>query len=169
MEIDSSFDQIYEQLFPVVYRFVKVRIPSNDVDDVTAEIIAKVWRALPKFEEKSNLKTWALRIAYNQIADYYRARKNVPQVSLTEELKSIQVESDHSEQLTTLLSVNETLSKLSEPQVAVIQLRLIEGFSAAEVAGIMGTSQQAVDSLLYRAKKSFRKYYVIQGTGGRRL
>lgn len=163
----DSFDEVYEQLFPIVFRFVRLRVPKSDVEDVAAEILAKVWKALPNFEGKSTLKSWALRIAYHHIADYYRLRKGkaLPLISLNEELKSIHPIEDHSEQLATLLSVSETLNKLSEPQVAVIQLRLVEGFSAAEVAQILGITQQAVDSLLYRAKKSFRKFYGME-TGG---
>ena len=80
MPIDSSFDEVYDQIFMPVYHFVRLRIPSGDVDDVTAEVIAKVWRALPRFEEKSSLKTWALRIAYHQVADYYRSQKLRPTV-----------------------------------------------------------------------------------------
>ncbi|BAE83480.1 hypothetical protein DSY1691 [Desulfitobacterium hafniense Y51] len=87
-------------------------------------------------------------------------------VSLSEEIKSTQATDDHSDHLLTVLSVSETLAKLSEQQVAVIQLRLIEGFSAIEVAQILGITQQAVDSLLYRAKKSFRKYYELENAGG---
>ena len=163
----DSFDEIYDQLFPLVFRFVRLRVPRSNVEDVTAEILTKVWRALPNFEGKSTLKSWALRIAYHHIADYYRVRKGkgLPVISLNEDLKSQHSTEDHSERLETLLSVSETLAKLSEPQVAVIQLRLVEGFSAAEVAQILGITQQAVDSLLYRAKKSFRKFYGME-TGG---
>lgn len=157
----DSFDAVYEELFPLVYRFVRLRIPRSDVEDLTAEILTKVWRALPSLEAKTALRSWALKIAYHHIADYYRAQKGkgIPVVSLTEDIKSADSLADHSEQLLTLLSVSDTLAQLSEPQVAVIQLRLIEGFSAVEAANILGITQQAVDSLLYRAKKSFRKLY----------
>ncbi|KTE91148.1 RNA polymerase subunit sigma-24 [Desulfitobacterium hafniense] len=164
----DSFDEIYEELFPILYRFVRLRVPQSDVEDVTAEVITKIWRALPSFEGKSTLKSWALRIAYHHIADFYRTRKGkgMQIVSLSEEIKSAQAADDHSDHLLTVLSVSETLAKLSEQQVAVIQLRLIEGFSAIEVAQILGITQQAVDSLLYRAKKSFRKYYELENAGG---
>lgn len=164
----DSFDEIYEQLFPIVYRFVRLRVPKSDVEDVTAEVLTKVWRALPNFEGKSSLKSWSLRIAYHHIVDFYRLRKGrgLPVVSLSEDIKTAHSVEDHSDQLVTLLSVSETLTKLSEPQVAVIQLRLVEGFSAAEVAQILGITQQAVDSLLYRAKKSFRKFYEMESAGG---
>ncbi|MEL1135940.1 sigma-70 family RNA polymerase sigma factor [Desulfitobacterium sp. THU1] len=164
----DSFDAIYEELFPVLYRFVRMRVPQSDVEDVTAEVLTKVWRALANFEGKSSLKSWALKIAYHHIADFYRTRKGkgMQIVSLSDEIKATTATEDHSDHLLTVLSVGDTLAKLSEPQVAVIQLRLIEGFSAIEVAQILGITQQAVDSLLYRAKKSFRKYYEMENAGG---
>lgn len=160
MEANSSFDETYELLFPLIYRFVSIRVPKADVEDVTAEIIVKVWRGLPKMEKKTALKSWALKIAAHQIADYYRSHKGTPVMTLEETpLPLLPQQSDQSETWATLLSVKETLAKLSPQQVNVIQLRLIEGFSAGEVAEILGTTQQAVDSLLYRAKKGFRKIY----------
>lgn len=159
LEADTSFDETYEIVFPLVYRFVAIRIPKADVEDVTAEIVVKIWRGLPNMERKNALKSWALKIATHQIADYYRTHKRVPVMTLDERPKPLPQESDQSETWATLLSVGETLTKLSPQQVSVIQLRLIEGFSAIEVAEILGTTQQAVDSLLYRAKKGFRKIY----------
>lgn len=168
MEANSSFDETYEQLFPFIYRFVSIRVPKSDVEDVTADIIVKVWRGLAKIEKKTSLKAWALTIANHQIVDYYRAHKRKPMLTLEETTKPLPQEYDQSETWVTLLSVGEALKKLSPQQVNVIQLRLIEGFSAGEVAEILGTTQQAVDSLLYRAKKGFRKIYQgNQNEGGR--
>ena len=166
MSINYTFEEIYEQLFPLVYRFVIVRVPKHEVEDITAEIMVKVWRALLGFKEKCSLRTWALRIAYHQIADYYRSEKHIPILSFNEQLDIAQLKPDHVEQLTMLSSIQDALAKLPAPQVVVIQLRLVEGLSAVEVANILGTTQQAVDSLLYRAKKGFRRFYKAENTGG---
>lgn len=168
MAIGFTFEEIYEQLFPLIYRFVIVRVPKHEVEDLTAEIMVKVWKALSGFKEKCTIKTWAMKIAYHQIADYYRTEKHIPILSFNEQLDIAQFEPDYVEQLTTLSCIKEALAKLPAPQVVVIQLRLVEGFSASEVANILGTSQQAVDSLLYRAKKGFRSFYKAENTGGNR-
>ena len=170
MDSNSSFDETYELLFPLIYRFVSIRVPKSDVEDVTADIIVKIWRGLADIEQMTALKAWALKIATHQIADYYRTHKRKPMITLEDTTKPLAQECDQSETWATLLSVGETLAKLSPQQVNVIQLRLIEGFSAGEVAQILGTTQQAVDSLLYRAKKGFRKIYQgNQSKGGRVL
>lgn len=164
VEPDSSFDEIYEEIFPLIYRFVSFRVPKPDVEDVAAEIIVKVWRGLSTIEKREALRAWSLKIATHHIADYYRKNKRAPALALEEITQPLPQEAEHSEEKwATFLSVGEALAKLSPQQVNVIQLRLIEGFSAFEVAEIMGITHQAVDSLLYRAKKGFRKVY--QGTG----
>lgn len=167
MTVDSSFDEVYEELFPVIYRFVRVRVTESEVEDITAETLTKIWRALPGFKGQSSLKSWALKIAYNQVADHYRSKKSVSLLSLSE-LEMPQLGGDHSEKWLELLSVNQTLAQLPNQQVAAIQLRLVEGFSAAEVGEILGISPKAVDSLLYRAKQSFRKLYEAERKGGER-
>ena len=163
---DISFDETYEQIFPSVYRYVYMRVPKTDIEDVTAEIMAKIWRSIDSFEGRSTLKCWALRVAANYIADYYRKNKNKKTFSLAEELKEMKSGRDYGDELAITLSVGNTLAKLSESQVEVIQLRLIEGFSSSETASMLGTTQQAVDSLLYRAKKSFRTIYTSEIAGG---
>ena len=168
MALGFTFEEIYDQLFPSIYRFVIVRVPNHEVEDLTAEIMVKIWRSLSGFKEKCSIQTWAMKIAYHQIADYYRSEKHIPILSFNEQLDIAQVKPDHVEQLTTLSCIKEALAKLPAPQVVVIQLRLVEGFSASEVANILGTSQQAVDSLLYRAKKGFRRFYKVENTGGNR-
>lgn len=168
MTVDSSFDEIYEELFPIIYRFVRFRVAESEIEDITVETLTKIWKALPGFKGESSLKSWALRIAYHQIADYYRSRKSVPWVSLSD-LEFNQAGTDHSEDWTELLSVKQTLSQLPAQQLTAIQLRLVEGFSAAEVGKILGISPKAVDSLLYRAKKSFRKLYEMEHKGGKRI
>jgi RNA polymerase sigma-70 factor (ECF subfamily) len=161
---DISFDHIYDQLLPSVYRYVSARIPRNDTEDVTAEILAKVWRAYPHYQGRSSLKTWALRIAARHIADYYRALKRTLPVLPWE--PAAEAEHDHSDNCLDLLSIGQALSQCSAEQVSAIQLRLVEGYSAVETAEILHMSPAGVDSLLYRAKQKFRTSYRAETTGG---
>jgi len=166
--LNSSFDEIYDELFLPIYRFVRLRVPIQDADDITAEALAKIWRALPQFSGRGSLKSWALKITSNNVADYYRVRKRTPTLFLQDTYTS--TVPDLSEQWATGLTVGQTLARLTESQVTVIQLRLIEGFNAAECADILGLTEQAVDSLLYRAKQNFRKHYQgLESKGGKAL
>lgn len=111
MEANSSFDEIYEVIFPLIYRFVSIRIPKPDVEDVSAEIIVKVWRGLPDIEKKYALKAWALKIASHQIVDYYRTHKRTPTMNLDNVPKPLTQESDQSEEWAVLFEYWRSLGK----------------------------------------------------------
>jgi RNA polymerase sigma-70 factor (ECF subfamily) len=143
-------------LFPAVYRYVRLRIPPAETEDVTAEIMARIWKSLGSFAGKSSLKTWALKIAARQVAEYYRRRRQAT-VPLHEQPTLIPDDPTPEETVHEALAVRNVFARLPENQVAVIEFRLIEGLSARETAEVMRLSPQAVDSLLYRAKQNFRR------------
>jgi RNA polymerase sigma-70 factor (ECF subfamily) len=156
--VDSDlFGQAYDVLFPAVYRYVRLRVPAEETEDVTAEIMARIWKASGKFAGKSSLKTWALKIAANHVADYYRRRKQVTTVPLNEQPALIAGGPGLDDSVPEALLLGSVFARLPENQVAVMEFRLIEGLSARETAEVMGATPQAVDSLLYRAKQNFRR------------
>lgn len=112
----------YEPLWIIVsliYRFVSIRIPKPDVEDVSAEIIVKVWHGLQDIEKKNALKAWALKIAAHHIVDYYRAHQRDPAMTLEEIPKPLPQESDQTETWATLLSVGAALVTLQSPNLNV--------------------------------------------------
>jgi RNA polymerase sigma-70 factor (ECF subfamily) len=155
--MDSAlFGQTYDTLFPSIYRYVRLRIPPAETEDVTAEIMSRIWRASKKFSGKSSLKTWALKIAARHVAEYYRRRRPTP-APLHENPALIPDGPTPEETVHESLAIRNVFKQLPENQAAVIEFRLIEGLSARETAEIMGVTHQAIDSLLYRAKQSFRQ------------
>ncbi|MDR0434553.1 MAG: sigma-70 family RNA polymerase sigma factor [Gracilibacteraceae bacterium] len=156
--MDSDlFSRVYDSLFPAVYRYVCLRIPAAETEDVTAEIMARIWKASGGFAGKSSLKTWALKIAARRVAEYYRRRKQTAIAPLGERPILPPGGLNPAETVPESLAIRNVFTQLPENQVAVIELRLIEGLSARETAEVMAVTPQAVDSLLYRAKQSFRR------------
>ncbi|UCC67039.1 MAG: sigma-70 region 4 domain-containing protein, partial [Armatimonadota bacterium] len=49
---------------------------------------------------------------------------------------------------------------LSDAEMEVLVLHCIEGFSTGEIAGVVGRSPRAVNSLLHRARKKARERLV---------
>ncbi|MDR1320473.1 MAG: sigma-70 family RNA polymerase sigma factor [Gracilibacteraceae bacterium] len=155
--MDSNlFGQIYDVLFPAVYRYIRLRVPAAETEDVTAEAMARIWKASGGFAGKSSLKTWALKITARHVAEYYRRRKQTT-APLGEEPALIPDGLNPAETVPDSLAIRNVFAGLPENQVAVIEFRLIEGLSARETAEVMAVTPQAVDSLLYRAKQNFRR------------
>jgi RNA polymerase sigma-70 factor (ECF subfamily) len=162
-----SFDATYDELFPAVYRYVYLRVPASEVEDVASEIMAKIWRHLGSFAGRSSLKSWALKLAANHVVDHYRWRRRFHQDVPLDDNPVLAPESLHWEDnMAEGLIIGRIFARLPERQMAVLQLRLIEGLSAVETAEILNLTSQAVDSLLYRAKRSFRQAYLFETTGG---
>ncbi|MDR1070068.1 MAG: sigma-70 family RNA polymerase sigma factor [Gracilibacteraceae bacterium] len=154
--MDSNvFGQVYDVLFPAVYRYVRLRVPAAETEDVTAEVMARIWKASGGFAGKSSLKTWALKITARHVAEYYRRRKQTT-APLGEE-PVLTGALNPAETVPESLAIRNVFAGLPENQVAVIEFRLIEGLSARETAEVMAVTPQAVDSLLYRAKQNFRR------------
>lgn len=85
MEIsEQEFSQLMKvhksTIYTVCYMF------SNDDDEVAdlfQEVMIRVWRGLPSFDQKSDIKTWIYRIALNTCISFERKKKSHPDVKLS--------------------------------------------------------------------------------------
>ena len=155
----------------------------HDAEDALQEALLRAWRALPKFEGRSSLRSWLYRIATNTCLDMIGRRpKRVlpidygppgdphdgPGAPLVE---SVWVEPDPDETLGiedgfaapdahyelregVELAFIAALQHLPATQRAVLILREVLGFSAKEVAEALDTTVASVNSALQRARKA---------------
>jgi len=65
--VQEDFDQIYQNCFDPVYRYV-LSLSENPViaEEITQETFFKALQSLDRFQGKSNLKSWLCAIAKNQ-------------------------------------------------------------------------------------------------------
>lgn len=85
-----NFEDIYDEYFTRVYKFLSYRINNeDDVKDLTAEVFKKIFSKLSSYDkEKSNLDVWIFAIARNTLYDYYR-KINRRQILPLEKIKDI--------------------------------------------------------------------------------
>ena len=78
--MQEDFDQIYQNCFDPVYRYV-LSLSENPVvaEEITQETFFKALQSLDRFQGKSNLKSWLCAIAKNQWLSEQR-KKNVQPV-----------------------------------------------------------------------------------------
>jgi RNA polymerase sigma-70 factor (ECF subfamily) len=148
-----------------------------EADDAAQETMIRAWRALDRFEGRSSLRTWLYRIATNVCADLAagRARQARPMdltspgapaapppettwVLPSPDLVVLGVPGpvDPAELAVARESVRlalvVALRRLAPRQRAVLILREVLGWSAAETADLLDTSVAAVNSALQRAR-----------------
>ena len=142
---------------------------AQDAEDVLQEALLAAWRAIGRFDGRS-LRAWLYRIATNQCLNYLRGESRRPQPATPPEpgwsgdpwwLEPFPGDVDdlatgpearYDARESIALSFVAGLQRLPPQQRAVLVLRDVLGFPAAETAGILGTTQAAVNSALIRAR-----------------
>ncbi|TCO62712.1 sigma-70 family RNA polymerase sigma factor [Actinocrispum wychmicini] len=143
----------------------------DDAEDLVQETYLRAWRSYERFEGRSSLRVWLYRIATNACLTALegRARRALPSglggpaddpdasLELAEpDLAWLQPIPDPATIVATheslRLALIASLQYLPPRQRAVLILREVLSFPAAEVATMLGTTTAAVKSMLQRAR-----------------
>jgi RNA polymerase sigma-70 factor, ECF subfamily len=156
----------------------------HDAEDALQEAMLRAWRGLPGFEGRSSVRAWLYSIVTNAALDISkrRSRRELPvdfgpaagpaddlSAPLTDPVwlepypdrwltgqAGTSPEAAYEQRESVELAFLVVMQKLPPLQRAVLILREVAGFSAAEVSGQLGTSVPAVNSALQRARAATR-------------
>jgi RNA polymerase sigma-70 factor, ECF subfamily len=127
-----------------------VRDP-DEAEDVTQIAFLNAFRAMRKGKEPAKPRAWLVTIARNVIRRRYRELARRPQeVPLDPEVAAALTEVDGP----TAGEIAAALRRLPLSQRAVLLLREIQGRSYAEIASELDLSLAAVETLIFRARRS---------------
>jgi RNA polymerase sigma-70 factor (TIGR02960 family) len=159
----------------------------QDAEDVLQETLLAAWQGLGGFEERSSVRTWLYRIATNRCLNARRAAArrpvqaqewNVPGVEPPEPTRLGEVvwlqpfpdtllegaidvplgpEARYERNESVSLAFVSALQVLPPRQVAVLILRDVLGFRAAEVAQMTDATVESVNSALKRARAGLQR------------
>ncbi len=148
---------LHQRYLADVFSYVARRVPDRqEAEDVTAEVFAAAFVALPRRNGLNGPYPWLLGIARCKIANSLRrrSRREGRTSALTEETpaaSSDQPEATLARQERALL-IREMLAVLPEDQREALLLHYVEDLPQAHVAAVLGRSPAAVNSLLQRAR-----------------
>ena len=120
-----------------------------DAEDAAHDVFLSFIRTKPVFESAEHQKAWFLRVTLNRCKSILRSawhRKTQP-------LEEAFPEQDFTERET---GVMQAVHKLTQNYRTVIYLYYIQGYGTAEIAQILGVSQNTVLSRLARARKQLK-------------
>jgi RNA polymerase sigma-70 factor (TIGR02960 family) len=156
----------------------------QDAEDLVQETLVAAWRGLEGFEGRASLRSWLYRIATNRCLNHLRDRgRRLPELPAPVEPVPRPPEPTHRREPVWLepypdvllesvadrrpepdaryeqreaigLAFMVALQRLSPRQRAVLVLRDVLGFRAAEVAAMLGATEVAVNRLLHRARRA---------------
>jgi RNA polymerase sigma-70 factor (ECF subfamily) len=168
----------------------------QDAEDALQETLVSAWRNLGEFGQRSSLRTWLYQIATNRCLSMLRAGTRRPRIApplpeatlpeptgvgdappwlepypdvLLDHLVDQRVGPEARYETTEAISLAFiiALQLLPPRQRAALVLRDVLGYHAAEVAQMLGTTQEAVSSALKRARATVDNHLAdSSSTGG---
>jgi RNA polymerase sigma-70 factor (TIGR02960 family) len=150
----------------------------QDAEDTLQETMLAAWRGLDRFEERASLRTWLYKIATNQCLNALRTAGRRPVLlhwsapppeptrrteplslspypdALLDQLPAGEPgpETRYERRETVALAFVAGLQRLPPRQRAVLVLRDVLGYTAAQAADLLGVSPVSVNSALLRAR-----------------
>ncbi|WP_050602749.1 RNA polymerase sigma factor [Ruegeria sp. 6PALISEP08] len=145
-----------DRLGPRCYS-VALRMLGNraEAEDVTQEAMMRLWQLAPDWVSgQAKVSTWLYRVTLNLCVDLRRKKTpdRLSDVPEPEDGKASVVDRMQDQARKDALQV--ALAELPERQRQAVVLRHIEELPNPEIAGIMGISVEAVESLTARGKRS---------------
>lgn len=151
---------IYEQYFPPVYQFIRLRINDREqARDIAADVFLDFFTAVKGAQRpQRSLRAWLFRVARNKIYDYYGKTRQFPLATLGEWIPASSGEDPELAFAETyrVERLRQALRRMSAEHQEVLILRFGQGLNLNETADLMDRSVSAVKSLQFRAVEALR-------------
>lgn len=154
----EAYRQLVERHLPFV-RAVATRMLQDaaEADDIAQEVFLRLWRNLPTLAaDGRGAKAWLRRVTANLCIDRIRAnaKTTVTDRPPDQEVEASQMDGMSEKALAARVAA--ALQQLPKRQRLALVLFHFEGLSQQEVSEAMSVSQEAVESLLGRARRKLK-------------
>jgi len=149
---------LVERHLPRVHRLAaRLLGDASEAQDVAQELFLKLWQAGSGWRRgEAQVRTWIHTVTVNLCRD--RLRRLRPQAELDESIEDAATRPPEAEALRGERSaqLHQAIARLPERQREALVLFHLEGFTQAEAAAAMGVGEDALESLLARARRALR-------------
>lgn len=156
-----AFETLYRSRFDRIARYVGALLRRPDLtEDAVAETFLHVWRDLPKLREPVRFDAWLYRIAHRRaMAEIRRSRREQPLEPQHEPVDESRATAPDLalEAADEVGFVRDALNRLPERHREVLILRHLDERSHADVAGLLGISEEAARARYSRAARALRE------------
>ena len=145
--IIDAVNKYSDTVFRVAFQYTKSRA---DTEDIVQEVFLTLFKKPPKLSvEDDGLKAWLIRVTINKSKDYLRATKR---------RRALVRNYAPPEQVSPYDEVFEALNQLSEQDRNALYLHYYEGYTAKEIARIVGGSERAITKRIGRAREKLKVF-----------
>ncbi len=157
-EDQLAFRDWYDRTLPRVYRYLLSRCSGDTAlaEELTQQTFVEAVRRADRFDGRSDVVTWLCAIARNKLVDH--CRRSGRDQRRHDQLVVLDGGGDW-HQSETRDAVERALDRLPGDQRLALIFRYLDQMHVRDVAGALGRSESATESLLSRAREGFRRAY----------
>jgi len=161
----TAYGELMRRHRDSVYRLIRGHIGDADAAlDVTQQSFLSAFSALGRYDGARPFRLWIARIAINKCHDWARRRAVRRLLSFALPIEEASQVADDAATPEALLSdrleLKRTMAAIGALPVTLrdtLVLRTIEGLSQVETAEVLGISEKAVETRLYRARSKLQE------------
>jgi len=151
----QNFEQTVRAYSADLYRYAWWLCRDRHLaEDVVQESFARAWKAWSELRDLAQAKAWLFTIVRNECARSFSRNRAE---SSSDELDESQLPAIPSFEAG--VETAQIVERLPQTYREPLLLQVLGGFSCAEIAGLLGTSEGAVMTRLTRARQALRKQY----------
>lgn len=167
---ETAFEEFADDYIPALYRFAQRRLTDRELTrDIVQETVCKAIAKLSTFRGEAGLMTWLCACCRNEIAAHFRRRgRTATEVELDEEAAATVSASNPGApegpernvlRKETGELVHVVLDTLPPHYSQALEWKYLDHLSVKEIASRLRVRPKAAESLLTRARHSFRNGY----------
>lgn len=166
----EAFQQLFQKYSPSVinfaFQFVGTRARA---EEIAQEVFLQVYRWQKRYEPKAKFSTWLFKIANNHClnevrkGEYRVTRESLDPLNSEGEKQTRDIPDTNPGKGEETLAAKEAagriqaiLQRIPASQRTALLLSRLEGLSYQEVAEVIGSTEKAVKSLVFRATQSLK-------------
>lgn len=155
-----------------IRRFLAVHVSPGEADDLAQETYLRMLGSLPRFEQRSSLRTWLLVIARRVAADHLRYRASRPKLANVDDW----VAAVENAQLTgrpsstgpgSIVELTDMLARLPADRREALVLTQVIGLSYHEAGEVLGCPIGTVRSRVARGRDDLVRHLTVTEGWGR--
>ena len=175
---EEAFEVLYRRYRPRIVAYVRGMVGDHArAEDIAQEAFMSALRGLRASSQEIAFRPWMYEIAKNACIDHLRRARRGTEVSIDSDDFSPQEEGRISQSVSgtdaevarrkELESLQMAFGDLPESQHQILVMRELEGLSYDRIGSRMGLSRGAVESQLFRARRTLRDGFDEIDTGER--
>lgn len=157
--------QFYKSYSPKILFYLSRKLPRlEDAQEITNDVFLEAIDSLSLLKKEQSTLSWLYRIAHNKMVDFYR-KKKIKSILLSQ-APFLQIVASEINQPEFQFEKNKirdgiefTLYSLPEKYRKILKLHYEEKIPIKQIAMTLDLSFKATESLLFRARQSFKLAY----------